>query len=141
MERAGHRTLARLVRGASDDQLERRFGSGAAQRVIFSGMARQFEPKFANGFEGDIAYELTHHGNGRAPSRWTVRVQDDAAVMLPGLNGPPAILFRLSLPDFMRLATEEMDPQELLFSGRFDVEGDLSLATRVPEMFGAPPQF
>ena len=24
---------------------------------------------------------------------------------------------------------------------RFEVEGDLSLATRVPEMFGAPPQF
>jgi hypothetical protein len=28
-----------------------------------------------------------------------------------------------------------------MFSGRFDVEGDLALATRVPEMFGAPPQF
>jgi hypothetical protein len=47
----------------------------------------------------------------------------------------------LGLPDFMRLAAEEMHPQELLFSGRFDVEGDLSLTTRVPEMFGAPPQF
>jgi hypothetical protein len=41
----------------------------------------------------------------------------------------------------MRLATEEMGPQDLLFSGRFHVEGDLALATRVPEMFGAPPQF
>jgi hypothetical protein len=103
-------------------------------------MARQFEPKFAGGFEGDIVYELTHPGNGREPSRWTVRVQDDSAVALPGLNGPPAILFRLSLPDFMRVVAEEIDPQELLFSGRFDVEGDLSLTTRVPEMFGAPPQ-
>jgi hypothetical protein len=28
-----------------------------------------------------------------------------------------------------------------LHSGRFHVEGDVSLATRVPEMFGAPPRF
>jgi alkanesulfonate monooxygenase SsuD/methylene tetrahydromethanopterin reductase-like flavin-dependent oxidoreductase (luciferase family) len=141
VKRAGQSVLARLVRGASDEQLERRFGSEIAQRIVFAGMASQFEPKFAGGFEGDIVYELTHDGAGRERSRWTVRVQDDSAVALPGVNGPPAILFRLSLPDFVRLAAEEMDPQELLFSGRFDVEGDLSLVTRVPEMFGAPPQF
>ena len=48
------------MRGASDEQLERRFGSDFAQRAIFTGMARQFEPKFAYGFEGDIvAYELS----------------------------------------------------------------------------------
>jgi hypothetical protein len=141
VERAGQGLMSRLVHGASDEQLERRFGSDVAQRIIFSGMARQFEPKFAGGFEGDIVYELTHGANGREPSRWTVRVQDGSAVALPGVNGQPAILFRLSLPDFMRLATEELGPQELLFSGRFHVEGDLSLATRVPEMFGAPPQF
>jgi hypothetical protein len=70
-----------------------------------------------------------------------VRVQGDSAVALPGVNGPAAILFRLSLPDFVRVAAEQIDPQELMFSGRFDVEGDLSLVTRVPEMFGAPPQF
>jgi hypothetical protein len=51
------------------------------------------------------------------------------------------VTFKLSVPDFVRLIAEEVEPQELLFSGRFDVEGDLTLATRVPEMFGAPPQF
>jgi alkanesulfonate monooxygenase SsuD/methylene tetrahydromethanopterin reductase-like flavin-dependent oxidoreductase (luciferase family) len=147
--------IARLVRGASDDQLERRFGSDLAQRAIFTGMARQFDPKFAYGFEGDIAYELAHHttpspaqpaepaasGVGKPPSRWTVRIRDGAASAVPGVDGSPAITFKLSIPDFARLLAEEVDPQELLFSGRFDVEGDLALATRVPEMFGAPPQF
>jgi predicted lipid carrier protein YhbT len=132
--------MARMVRGASDAQLERRFGSELAQRAIFTGMARQFEPKFAYGFEGDIAYELSHPGNGKAPSRWTVRVHDGAATVVPGITSP-AITFRLSVPDFARLVAEEADPQELLFSGRFGIDGDLGLATRVPEMFGAPPQF
>jgi alkanesulfonate monooxygenase SsuD/methylene tetrahydromethanopterin reductase-like flavin-dependent oxidoreductase (luciferase family) len=133
--------MGRLVRGASDEQLERRFGSDLAQRAIFSGMARQFEPKFAYGFEGDIAYELAHHGNGKPPSKWTVRVRDGSASAVPGIDGSPAITFKLSVPDFARVLAEEVEPQELMFSGRFDVEGDLALATRVPEMFGAPPQF
>jgi alkanesulfonate monooxygenase SsuD/methylene tetrahydromethanopterin reductase-like flavin-dependent oxidoreductase (luciferase family) len=143
LRRQGQEAVARLVRGATDEQLERRFGSDLAQRAIFTGMARQFEPKLAFGFEGDIAYELAHHGNGKRkpPSRWTVRVRDGAATAVPGADGCPAIRFKLSIPDFARLLAEEVEPQELLFSGRFDVEGDLALATRVPEMFGAPPQF
>jgi alkanesulfonate monooxygenase SsuD/methylene tetrahydromethanopterin reductase-like flavin-dependent oxidoreductase (luciferase family) len=141
LRRQGQGAMARLVRGASDDQLERRFGGDLAQRAIFASMARQFEPKLAFGFEGDIAYELTHHGNGKAPSLWTVRVRHGAATVVGGVEGSPAVTFKLSVPDFARLIAEDVDPQELLFSGRFDVEGDLTLATRVPEMFGAPPQF
>jgi alkanesulfonate monooxygenase SsuD/methylene tetrahydromethanopterin reductase-like flavin-dependent oxidoreductase (luciferase family) len=140
LQKQGQGLVARFVRGASDEQLERRFGSELAQRAIFTGMARQFEPKFAFGFEGDIAYELEHHGNRKPPSRWTVRVEDGSASVVPGVERP-AITFRLTVPDFARLLAEEVDPQELLFSGRFDVEGDLTLATRVPEMFGGPPRF
>ena len=78
--------MGRLVRGASDEQLERRFGSRLAQRAIFTGMARQFEPRFAFGFEGDIAYELEHVGNGAPPARWVMRVKDGAASARPGLE-------------------------------------------------------
>jgi alkanesulfonate monooxygenase SsuD/methylene tetrahydromethanopterin reductase-like flavin-dependent oxidoreductase (luciferase family) len=136
----GQDAMVRLVRGASDEQLERRFGSGLAQKAIFTGMARRFEPKFAFGFEGDIAYELSHH-DGKPPSRWTVRVEDGSATVVSGAEGSPAIVFRLSVPDFARLVAEEVDSQDLLFSGRFDIEGDLTLAARVPEMFGAAPRF
>jgi hypothetical protein len=137
----GQAALARLVRGASDRQLERRFGGPRAQRLIFEGMARQFEPRFAFGFEGDIAYVLTHRENGKPATRWTIRVEGDTARVLPGVNASPAIRFTLPVPDWARLIAEEADPQELLFSGRFGVDGDLSLATRVPEMFGAAPRF
>jgi alkanesulfonate monooxygenase SsuD/methylene tetrahydromethanopterin reductase-like flavin-dependent oxidoreductase (luciferase family) len=141
LQRRGQEALARLVRGAGDEQLERRFGNRLAQRAIFTGMARQFEPRFAFGFEGDIAYELAHHGNSEPPAQWTVRVRGGAATALPGLNGTPAVTFRLTVPDFARLVAEEVDPQELLFAGRFEIEGDLTLAARVPEMFGGPPRF
>jgi alkanesulfonate monooxygenase SsuD/methylene tetrahydromethanopterin reductase-like flavin-dependent oxidoreductase (luciferase family) len=141
LRRGGQEALARLVRGASDDQLERRFGGGLAQRAIFTGMARQFEPKLAFGFEGDLGYELRRAADGAEPSRWTLRVRDGSAAALPGIEGTPAVTFKLLVSDFARLIAEEVEPQELLFSGRFEVEGDLALAARVPEMFGAPARF
>ena len=104
-------------------------------------MARQFEPKLAFGFEGDIVYELEHHGNARPPGRWTVRVSDGSAMAIPGSGHEPVVKLRLSIPDFVRLMANEVDPSELLFSGRFQVEGDYTLAGRVGEMFGGPPRF
>ena len=85
----------------------------------------QFEPKFAFGFEGDIAYELAHHGNGKAPvaldrARARRRGRGDSR-----RRRHAGVTFKLSVPDFARLIAEEVEPQELLFSGRFDVEGDL----------------
>jgi alkanesulfonate monooxygenase SsuD/methylene tetrahydromethanopterin reductase-like flavin-dependent oxidoreductase (luciferase family) len=141
LEKQGQGVLARFVHGASDEQLERRFGNAFAQRAIFTGMARQFDPKFAFGFEGDIVYELAHVGNGAPPERWTLHVENDRATAVQGVNGQPAVTLRLTIPDFARLAAEEVQPQELLFSGRFDVEGDFQVASRLSEMFGRPPQF
>jgi hypothetical protein len=54
------------------------------------------------------------------------------ATALPGRNGVPAVTFRLTIPDFARLVAEEVDPQELLFAGRFEIDGDLTLARACP---------
>ena len=134
--------LKRLVRGATDEQLEKRFGSQIAQRALFTGMARPFDPKFAFGFEGDILYELSHHGNGKPPDRWTVRVKDGSAEAIPGGDGasrpsPSGSAWRTSCA----LPREEADPQELIFTDRFGIEGDLHVAAQTPEMFGGPARF
>jgi alkanesulfonate monooxygenase SsuD/methylene tetrahydromethanopterin reductase-like flavin-dependent oxidoreductase (luciferase family) len=141
VQKQGAEVLKRLVRGASDEQLERRFGNQIAQRALFGGMARQFDPKFAFGFEGDIVYELSHHANGRPADRWTVRVKGDSAEAIPGGNGEAAVTFKLTVADFARLAAEEADPQELIFTDRFGIEGDLHIAAQTAEMFGGPARF
>ncbi len=140
-EELGREGLGRLVRGASDAQLERRFGNPLAQRALFTGMARAFDPQFAFGFEGDIVYELGHPANGSAPDRWTIRVGSERASVVPGANKDAAVTLRLTVADFARVAAEEVDPQELLFSGRFDIEGDLGVAAKLQEMFGGPARF
>jgi hypothetical protein len=139
--RGGQELLARFVRGASAEQLERRFGNQLAQRMLFTGMARQFDPKLAAGFEGDIVYELTHHADGgsaRPPDRWTIRIRGERAEAIPTASHAPTVKFRFAIPDFVRLLSGEVVIQELMFEDRFDVAGDLNVAARLPVMFGEP---
>jgi alkanesulfonate monooxygenase SsuD/methylene tetrahydromethanopterin reductase-like flavin-dependent oxidoreductase (luciferase family) len=144
LQRQAQDGLARFVRGASDEQLERRFGNQLAQRAIFAGMARQFDPKFAQGFEGDILYELEHHVDGRGargPERWTIRVKGDRASVVPGASPDPAVTLHFRIPDFARIVSNQAQVPELLFSGRFTVEGDFQVASRLSEMFGGPSAY
>ena len=144
LERHAQEGMRRLVRGASDAQLERRFGNQVAQRAVFTAMARRFDPKLAHGFEGDIVYELEHWVDGsapRPPERWTIRVEGDEATVVQGGSDNAAVTLHVSIPDFARVLTGEMAVTKLLMEERFGVEGDLQVASRVGEMFGGPSQF
>ena len=140
--RRGEAAIARVVAGRSDQQLERIFGSQAAQRLIFAGMARAFDPSRALGFQGEIAYELTRSGaaNG-APARWTLRVNGDRASAQPVAASDPALTVRMPVPDFARIVSGEIDPAVPIMEGRAELDGDLGLATRLGEMFGGPSPY
>jgi predicted lipid carrier protein YhbT len=51
----------------------------------------------------------------------------------------PAVTFRASVPDFVRLAAREAFAPKLLLEGALVIEGDFALAGRLPEMFGERP--
>jgi hypothetical protein len=129
--------LARMVDGASDAKLERRFGSAVVQRGMFAGMARSFDPSVAAGFEGRIVYELTRPASGREPRSWTIEVWDGRARARRGASPDAKLTVRLQLADFMRVAAGALDPAVPLLQGRASLSGDFGLATRLAQMFGA----
>ncbi len=134
--RAGESGLAALVRNRTDAQLHRLFDRGPGLAVIFKGMERSFLPEKAKGFQGEIAYEL----RGRdGPRIWTVRIADGRAAARRGQAGDPAVILRVSVPDFVRLAAREAFPPKLLLEGALAIEGDFAVAGRLGEMFGADP--
>ena len=144
LQSRGRASCARLVRGASDRQLERRFGSRLAQRAIFTAMARAFDPRLAQGFEGEIVYELRHSVDGapeRSPEAWTIRIQGGRAVAVHGGSADAAVRIGIGVSDFARLVAGEVNPMSLLFEGRQEIEGDFHVASRLAEMFGGPAQF
>jgi class 3 adenylate cyclase/tetratricopeptide (TPR) repeat protein len=128
--------FARMIRDASDSELERRFGSPVAQRALLAALALSFQPAKAFGFEGDIDFELTHVDDGRAPDNWTVQVSGKRARARRGSSARPAVRVRISVPDFVRSVAGELNPVGALIEGQTDVEGDLGVASRIVEMFG-----
>jgi alkanesulfonate monooxygenase SsuD/methylene tetrahydromethanopterin reductase-like flavin-dependent oxidoreductase (luciferase family)/putative sterol carrier protein len=134
VQQAGQSAFGALVRGRSDAQLERTVGSSAGLRVIFKGMERSFVPEKANGFSGEVQYELT---SSNGPKRWVLRIEDgQRAVTEPGIAQNPVVTFRMSVPMFARIASQEVHPAKAMMEGDLEVQGDFETAARLGEMFG-----
>jgi SCP-2 sterol transfer family len=129
--------LARMVDGADDVGLERRFGRPRVQRILFRALAASFEPLAAEGFEGRLSYELTRPATGSSPYKWTVEVSGRRAHATPGGADDAALKIRMTVSDFVRIAAGTIDPAIPLLQDRASFKGDLALAARLPEMFGA----
>ncbi|MDQ3935012.1 MAG: SCP2 sterol-binding domain-containing protein, partial [Actinomycetota bacterium] len=133
LNRLGESAFAALVRGRSDEQLERLVGNEAVLRVVFGGMERAFVPERSDGFSGAIQYELERSGG---PLVWHVRIDDGQAEAKPGAADDPAIVLRAPVPVFARIFARESNPAKAMLEGDLVVEGDLQTAGRVGYMFG-----
>ena len=131
----GRAGLQRVMVRASDSRLEQIFGSGQAQRALFGMMTRQFDPGKAAGFDGAIVYDLGMADGTRRP--WSIEVHDGHARVRQGGSPGPALTIRVPLADFVRVLTTAGSFYPLIVDGRLTMEGDLALANRMAEMFGA----
>ncbi|MER6948657.1 LLM class flavin-dependent oxidoreductase [Nonomuraea sp. NPDC000554] len=132
--RSGRRLLARLVANRTDEELARWFGP-AAQRLLFTLMARSFDPARAAGFRGLIEFRLGPRAT------WTVAISGDRARARPGHARNARLTLSMPAADLLRILAGTSNPAALLVSGRLKVTGDVALASRVPEMFGAPSPY
>ncbi len=139
--RGATQLLGRLVDGASDEQVEKRFSSPLALRALFAGMARSYVSDAVPEFEGRLLYELSRPATGQQPVRWTIRVHNDRASAHQGADNGAKLKIRFTLSDFVRIAAGTIDPAEPLLAGRASFDGDFALAAKLPEMFGAPPPY
>jgi len=142
----GRAALGKLFGGAPDEALERRFGSHVAQRALFGAMAKSFQPRAAYGFEGEIAFELSHFREEGAerpppPDHWTIRIKGSRAFARRRTAEEPAVSVRIGIPDFVRLFSGELNPVAVWVDRRGRVDGDITLGARLVEMFGGVVPF
>jgi hypothetical protein len=135
----GRTILGRLLTNATDEELQRRFGTQRALRALFLTMIRGFQPAMALGFEGDITFELLNslglEGQPRA-SWWTICVQGRRATARSGASDAPAASIRVGLPDFIRMLTGTQSAVAIFEEGNVEMSGDVLLIARLAEMFG-----
>jgi alkanesulfonate monooxygenase SsuD/methylene tetrahydromethanopterin reductase-like flavin-dependent oxidoreductase (luciferase family) len=131
----GQAGLRRVVGRMPDSRLEQIFASSQAQRAVFGMMTRQFDPAKAAGFEGTIVYDLGLADGNRRP--WAIEVRGQQVHVRRGGCADPALTIQVPLADFIRVLTTAGSFYPLILDGRMTMEGDLALANRLAEMFGA----
>jgi alkanesulfonate monooxygenase SsuD/methylene tetrahydromethanopterin reductase-like flavin-dependent oxidoreductase (luciferase family)/putative sterol carrier protein len=137
LRESGGQAFAAFVRRSDDRRLERTLGTELGLRLLFGGMAQRFRPDKAQGFAGDIQYELRADG---AVKPWVVSIDGRTATARPGRASTPSVTIKTGVADFLRIAARELDPGKALITGQMVLEGDFTIATRLGEMFGeAPP--
>jgi alkanesulfonate monooxygenase SsuD/methylene tetrahydromethanopterin reductase-like flavin-dependent oxidoreductase (luciferase family) len=124
--------LAWLVRGRSDQQLERM--TPILAPIIFKGMARAFRPDRAYGFTGEIEYIIQTNGHAK---KWAVRIADGKATVQQRAATNPRISLKMPAPVFARVSAGLLEPVAAAFEGKLEVTGELRLINRIGEMFGA----
>jgi putative sterol carrier protein len=129
----GEAAFAAMVRGRSEEQLERALDNDVALRLVFGGMERAFVPERAEGFEGAIQYELESE---RGTRRWYIEIDAGRARARPGAAHDPQVTLRAQVPVFARIFARELNPAQALLAGELTVEGDFMVAGRVGYMFG-----
>jgi alkanesulfonate monooxygenase SsuD/methylene tetrahydromethanopterin reductase-like flavin-dependent oxidoreductase (luciferase family) len=135
VRQAGRTRLQQAAQHASDQRLEQIFGGPGAQRVIFGTMARRFNPAQSGSFHGAIVFDLGMADGTRRP--WAIEVQDGRARAYPGGSADAALTITVALTDFIRALGGGASFYPLIATGRMTMQGDLTVAARMSEMFGS----
>ncbi len=123
-----------FVHRSDDRRLERTVGSRPGLRVLFAVLRASLSPERTDGFVGELCCELRAAGGELRV--WTVEIGPERAIVRPGRGDDPQLTVKLSVVDFVRIAGGDLDAGRALLTGRLDLEGDFSAATRLGEILG-----
>jgi putative sterol carrier protein len=98
---------------------------------IFDGIARDFDPKNAQGLSGTLQFELSGDGGGE----WYVKVKDGGVEVARGTAESPNLTVQAAASDYVDIATGKMNPQMAFMGGKLKLKGDLGLAMKLQGLF------
>ena len=128
------RAFGAVVRRCSDRTLERTLGSERGLGQLFSRTAERFDPERADGFTGDLRFDLRRSSG--TISTWTITVAHDQATARAGGEEGAALTASLTVADALRILAGELDVGNAILEGRLDLAGDFGVAMGLGAMFG-----
>lgn len=118
----------------SDDEIATWIdGHGGVEKVmggIFEGMKRSLRPEWKE--DVIVGYELTLGGKTH---RYAVTVKNREVAVEKRDPSDARVTIQMSVPDYLRLITLQLDALEAASSGRLGLKGDLTFAQRLPNMY------
>jgi putative sterol carrier protein len=96
-------------------------------------MPRGFRPDRAGDLQAVFQFEVSGEGGGV----WTLFVANQTCSVAEGTTPLPSVAFAMSGPDFIQLARRQLNTTQAYRQGQIRIGGDLNLAARIADVFGA----
>ena len=98
-------------------------------RELFEGLEGRIDPARTRGTTASYRFDVGGAGS------WHVAV-DDGKVAVTESDAPADCVIRASEENLLRIVSGELNPVTAYMTGRVRVEGALTLATRLRDLFG-----
>ena len=101
---------------------------------LISKMPDAFVPERAPGLTAVIQFHFT----GAEPGDWNAEIKNGALKVEKGTHPTPTISVTADSADYLKIFTRELDPMQAFMQGKLKLQGDLSLAMKMPQFFAMP---
>ena len=102
---------------------------------VFDSMKAAFDPSAAGDQSAVIQYAIECPGGER---NYNLNVADGACEVAKGAAENPRVTLALSLPDFLRVMTGELNGMQAFTSGKLKISGDLMFSQALATWFKGP---
>jgi putative sterol carrier protein len=100
-------------------------------KMIFEGMANNFQPDKAAGVNAVIQYDITGDGGGQ----WNAVIADGTCAVNEGAHDAPKMTLTMDAQDWIDMITGKLDGQQAFMTGKLKIKGDMSLAMKMGQFF------
>ncbi|WP_255945683.1 SCP2 sterol-binding domain-containing protein [Streptomyces odontomachi] len=102
---------------------------------LFDQLPGRLRAEEAAGLERTLQWQLTDLD----PGVWAVEIKDGQGRLIPGGVPEPDTTFTTTSEIWLAIAEGRQDAMKAFMAGKMKVEGDMTLALRVPELFDTEP--
>jgi putative sterol carrier protein len=127
--------LAAMIEGKSDDEINAGVAERGTEKVlgqIFDFMAGRFQPERAGNQSAVIGWDIT---SPEATHSYQLNVADGTCTVVQGNAEPARVTLSMTLPDFLRFLTGQLDGMQAFMTGKLKLVGDMMFAQSMQAWF------
>jgi putative sterol carrier protein len=98
---------------------------------LFDALPERFITEAATGLERTLQWKITDED----PGVWAFEIKDGQGRLIPGGVADPDTTFTTTSDIWIAVAEGRQDPMRAFMTGKMKVEGDMTLALKVPDLF------
>jgi putative sterol carrier protein len=96
------------------------------------GLQQHFNSEATAGLNKIIQLHIT----GNEAGQWALKIANQACELIPGGVEKPDLTLSLTDKDWIAIAEGKLNPMKAYMTGKLKATGDITLAMRIPSIFG-----